>query len=131
MARLSVSPARRMRAIAKVRSSTMNPVTLGLVAGAFTSFASLPQIIRIIQRRSMNDISLVTLCMFALGVSLWLGYGIEIHAAPVILWNAMSLTLYITQIMLKLSFSGQFASLFAGLDRRATSGTMRPDPVLP
>ncbi|MGD0474619.1 MAG: SemiSWEET transporter [Candidatus Velthaea sp.] len=81
----------------------MNPVLLGLVAGAFTTTSSLPQILYILKTRSMKDISLVTLCMFASGVSLWLSYGIIIHALPVILWNSLSLTLYSVQIFLKLS----------------------------
>jgi MtN3 and saliva related transmembrane protein len=84
---------------------------LGLIAGAFTSFASLPQIIYVIKTRSMKDISLVTLSMFAFGVSLWLCYGIVIHAVPVILWNAMSLTLYLTQIGLKVTLSGYLRPL--------------------
>jgi MtN3 and saliva related transmembrane protein len=83
----------------------MNPVTLGLVAGAFTTFASLPQIIYIVRMRSMKDISLLTLCMFATGVTLWLVYGIMIRATPVVLWNALSLSLYAVQIGLKLTLS--------------------------
>jgi MtN3 and saliva related transmembrane protein len=84
----------------------MNPVILGLVAGAFTTTSSLPQIFYILKTRSMKDISLVTLCMFASGVSLWLCYGIVIHALPVILWNSLSLTLYSVQILLKLTLNG-------------------------
>jgi MtN3 and saliva related transmembrane protein len=91
----------------------MNPVFLGLIAGAFTTFASLPQIYYILKTRSMKDISLVTLSMFACGVSLWLCYGIIIHAAPVILWNLLSLCLYVTQILLKLTLAGGGASAFS------------------
>jgi MtN3 and saliva related transmembrane protein len=83
----------------------MNPVMLGLIAGAFTTFASLPQIIYILRTRSMKDISPVTLSMFAFGVSLWLLYGIDIRATPVIVWNALSLSLYLVQIGMKIVFS--------------------------
>lgn len=83
----------------------MNPVVFGLVAGAFTTFSSLPQILRVLKTRSMEDISLITLCMFASGVSLWLCYGIIIHALPVVLWNALSLSLYGVQIFLKISLT--------------------------
>ena len=51
----------------------------------------------------MKDISLATLGMFAFGVLLWLCYGISIHAAPVVVWNALSLALYLSQIGLKLA----------------------------
>jgi MtN3 and saliva related transmembrane protein len=83
----------------------MNPVTLGLIAGAFTTCSSLPQILRVVKTRSMNDISLLTLCMFAFGVSLWLCYGIIIHAVPVIVWNSLSLTTYCLQIALKVGLT--------------------------
>jgi MtN3 and saliva related transmembrane protein len=96
----------------------MDPVILGLVAGAFTTTSSLPQIFYILKTRSMKDISLVTLCMFAAGVSLWLSYGIRIHALPVIVWNSLSLTLYCVQILLKLTLSG-------------TKGPVKSKPALP
>jgi len=90
----------------------MSPVVLGLLAGAFTTFASLPQIAYVLKTRSMKDISLTTLGMFAFGVFLWLCYGIVIRAAPVILWNFLSLTLYLTQIVLKVSLSDAGLSVF-------------------
>jgi len=83
----------------------MSPVALGLIAGAFTTFASLPQIIYVLRARSMKDISIITLLMFAVGVALWLVYGIVIHAMPVIICNTLSLMLYLTQIGLKLSMT--------------------------
>ena len=93
----------------------MNPVTLGFVAGAFTTFASLPQIIYVLRTRSMKDISLLTLGMFAFGNSLWLTYGLVIGAAPIVIWNSLSLCLYLTQIGLKLGMSGSGPHLLAYL----------------
>lgn len=61
----------------------------------------------------MKDISLVTLCMFTVGVMLWLSYGIAIHAAPVIVWNSLSLCLYVAQIALKLTLSARGATILA------------------
>lgn len=95
----------------------MDPVTLGLVAGAFTTFASLPQIVYVVKTRSVKDISLTTLLMFAFGVTLWLAYGIEIHAFPVIIWNVLSLSLYLAQIGLKLGLSPQGLALLGQLRR--------------
>jgi MtN3 and saliva related transmembrane protein len=95
----------------------MDAAVLGLIAGAFTTLASLPQIIYVLRSRSMKDISLVTLSMFAFGVTLWLCYGIIIHAAPVILWNALSLCLYLAQIGLKLALSEHGSSTFPSLHR--------------
>jgi MtN3 and saliva related transmembrane protein len=109
----------------------MNPVVLGLVAGAFTSFASLPQIIYVIRTRSMKDISLTTLGMYVFGVALWLVYGISIHAVPVIMWNAISLSLYLVQITLKLAITGSFSAVLARVGRRDLATMMRAEAVLP
>jgi MtN3 and saliva related transmembrane protein len=83
----------------------MNATLLGLIAGAFTTFASLPQIVYALKARSMKDVSLVTLSMLAFGIFLWLCYGIVIHALPVIVWNLLSLTFYAAQIALKLALN--------------------------
>jgi MtN3 and saliva related transmembrane protein len=81
----------------------LNATLLGLIAGAFTTFASLPQIVYALRARSMKDVSLVTLSMLTFGVFLWLLYGIVIHALPVVVWNLLSLTFYAAQIVLKLA----------------------------
>jgi MtN3 and saliva related transmembrane protein len=104
-----------------MEAHVVNPVTIGLVAGAFTTFSSLPQIVSVLQKRSMKDISLASLCMCSFGIVLWLVYAIDIHAAPVIVWNLISLCLYLAQIILKLSMSPRNASLVvrAGLPQTA------------
>ena len=95
----------------------VDPVTLGLIAGAFTTFASLPQIVYVVKTRSVKDISLTTLLMFAFGVTLWLTYGIEIRAFPVIIWNVLSLGLYLAQIGLKLGLSPHGVALLSHVRR--------------
>ncbi len=96
----------------------MSAVSLGLLAGAFTTFASLPQIFYVLRMRSMKDVSLMTLCMYALGIGLWLWYGVRINAAPVIIWNFLSLCLYLAQIALKLALSDQGMSTLRRFRRR-------------
>jgi MtN3 and saliva related transmembrane protein len=83
----------------------MNTVLLGLIAGAFTTFAGLPQILHVLRTRKMDDVSLVTLCMFAVGVGLWIVYGMYIASTPVIVWNVLSLAMWLTQIALKVATS--------------------------
>jgi len=80
----------------------MSPEVIGLVAGAFTTFASIPQILQALRTRSMKDVSLLTLCMLAFGVTLWLYYGYAIRSRPVVVWNLVSLCLYLTQVGLKI-----------------------------
>jgi len=83
--------------------TSISPEVIGFIGGIFTTFSSLPQIVKILRTRSMNDVSLVSLCMLAIGIAIWLGYGIMMHAASVIIWNAISLSMSLTQIALKIT----------------------------
>ena len=102
--------------------TTISPEFVGFIAGVFTTFASLPQIMRVLRTRSMNDVSLISLCMLGVGISLWLGYGIMLHAASIIIWNAIGLGMYLTQITLK---------LLTAKASKSPSFTMRAANVVP
>lgn len=78
---------------------------VGYVAGLLTSLAYLPQVVRIARTRSANDISLPTFRLLAVGVSLWLVYGIGIGSWPVMAANAVGLALILAVIWLKLRYS--------------------------
>lgn len=75
---------------------------LGFVAAALTTFAFLPQVVRALATRSVRDLSLPMLASFALGVLLWLAYGILSAQPPVILANAVTLALVLVLLVLKL-----------------------------
>jgi MtN3 and saliva related transmembrane protein len=78
--------------------------TIGLVAGAMTTFAFLPQVIKTYQSRSAKDLSLSMFLIFCTGVLLWLVYGISINALPVIIANAVTLVLASMLLIFKLTF---------------------------
>ena len=78
---------------------------LGLIAGAFTTLAAVPQIVYSVRTGRIRDVSLITLLMFTLGVTLWLVYGVVLHALPVVLWNAISLVLYFVLIVMRVRAS--------------------------
>lgn len=81
----------------------MNTVSLlGLVAGAFTTIAFLPQVIKTWKSRSAKDLSLGMFTIFTLGVAMWLAYGILINDLPVILANIITLILASTLLFFKL-----------------------------
>ncbi|APZ41909.1 SemiSWEET transporter [Acidihalobacter ferrooxydans] len=83
----------------------MNPVfidSIGLAAGALTTVAFLPQVIKVWRTRSARDLSLGMYFTFTLGVALWLIYGILLHAWPIILANAVTLLLAGAILALKL-----------------------------
>lgn len=78
--------------------------TIGFAAAALTSLCWLPQAWRTIRTRDTKAISLWTQILFACGVALWLAYGVLIVSWPVIAANAMTLTLVLAIIAMKLRF---------------------------
>jgi MtN3 and saliva related transmembrane protein len=77
---------------------------LGLAAGALTTTAFLPQVIKTWKTRSAKDLSLGMFSLFCLGVLLWLVYGIAVNDVPVIAANMLTLMLASTLLFFKLRF---------------------------
>jgi MtN3 and saliva related transmembrane protein len=77
---------------------------LGLVAGACTTIAFLPQVIKTWKSRTAKDLSLGMFSFFCFGVLLWLIYGIMMHDLPVIIANLFTLVLASILLFFKLSF---------------------------
>ena len=73
---------------------------MGLVAAICTTTAFLPQLIRT-WRTGGHDLSYYMLAIFLLGVTLWLIYGIILHAAPIILANVFTSVQVLAIIVLK------------------------------
>jgi MtN3 and saliva related transmembrane protein len=83
----------------------MDTITIiGLVAGALTTIAFVPQLTKTWKSKSAEDISLGMFLMFCSGVLLWLVYGILIDAVPVILANTVTLILSGAILILKLKY---------------------------
>ena len=77
---------------------------VGLAAGLLTTFAFVPQVLKIWRTKSAKDISLRTYIAFSLGVAMWLVYGVLKQEPPIILWNAVTLVLAIAIVAMKLRF---------------------------
>ncbi|MGP8259417.1 MAG: SemiSWEET transporter [Acidobacteriaceae bacterium] len=77
---------------------------LGYAAALLTTAAYVPQLVRVLRLRSARDISLPTFLMFALGVFLWLLYGIYTGSKPIIACNSVTLVLAISIVVLKLHY---------------------------
>jgi len=73
---------------------------LGAVAGFCTTFAFVPQLIKI-QKQGGRDLSYGMLVFYLAGVLLWLAYGIFLHALSVILANTATSFLIVLAIFLK------------------------------
>ncbi len=77
---------------------------LGLIAGALTTLAFVPQVLKIWHSKQANDISLTTFAIFSGGVALWLIYGLRIGSWPIILANGVTLVLALFILLLKWHF---------------------------
>ncbi len=83
----------------------MNIVTsIGLVAGAITSLAAVPQVVRTYRTRHARDLSIWQPVLLVIGMLLWLIYGIFLRDLPLILANAFSILCYALLIFMKIYF---------------------------
>lgn len=82
----------------------MNPIHLGLVAGTLTSIAAIPQVVKTLRTRHARDISVWQPLLLAIGVALWMVYGILIEDIPLILANIVPLICNAILTGLKLTY---------------------------
>ena len=73
---------------------------LGSVAGFCTTFAFVPQVVKI-WRQGGRDLSYGMLTVYWVGVGLWFAYGLLLHARAVIVANLASIVLISFAIGLK------------------------------
>jgi len=73
---------------------------LGAVAGFCTTFAFVPQLVKI-YKQGGRDLSYGMLSLYLGGVLIWLAYGILIHAQAVALTNAATAILIAAATLLK------------------------------
>jgi len=66
---------------------------IGGLAGLFTTIAIIPQILKAVRTKQVDDISPGFLSILIIGLSLWVLYGILIQDFPIILTNGVSFLL--------------------------------------
>lgn len=69
----------------------MSPTTIGLAAGTLTSLAAIPQVVKTMRTGHVRDISIWQPLLLAIGVALWMIYGILINDLPLIIANIIPL----------------------------------------
>ena len=74
---------------------------IGYVAGAFTTIAFAPQLLKALSTKS-KDISFMMLLCSTLGMALWLLHGIQVKDSAIIAANSISLVLASSLLGLKL-----------------------------
>ena len=82
--------------------------TIGLLVGTLTTIAFVPQVVKIWKTiwktKHARDLSLGMFATFSSGVLLWLWYGIEIGATPIIVANAVTLGLSLMILVFKIKY---------------------------
>jgi MtN3 and saliva related transmembrane protein len=81
-----------------------NATLIGYFAGFLTTAAFVPQVLKTWKSKSASDLSLGMFSVFSLGVLCWLIYGILLAEFPMILWNAVTLILALSLLVMKLKF---------------------------
>jgi MtN3 and saliva related transmembrane protein len=69
---------------------------IGILAALLTTFGFIPQIIKMIRKKSVKDISIITLFQFSAGVLLWTIYGMYLGDLIIITANIIT---FITLVM--------------------------------
>lgn len=68
----------------------MNNTIIGYIAACLTTLSSIPQVLSIYLTGNVNGLSPAYFGMLLAGVLLWLLYGINLKAMPVIVANALT-----------------------------------------
>ncbi len=77
---------------------------IGLLAGALTSAAAIPQVVKSYRTRQLRDVSIWQPVLLNVGMTLWLVYGVSIHDLPLIAANSFSLFCYTLLIAMKIVY---------------------------
>ncbi len=78
---------------------------IGIAAGILTSISMLPQLIKILKEKDVENISPYMITILLSGVSLWVVYGVMLDEWPIILSNAFSVFVNVTLLICYFLFS--------------------------
>ena len=84
---------------------TLNIEFFGYFAAILTTLAFLPQLIKNLQTKKAEDVSLITLIMFLTGVLSWIIYGYKISSTPILIANIVTFILNLLILIFKITFS--------------------------
>ena len=66
---------------------------IGLIAAVCTTFAFIPQVMKVWKTKQTKDLSLRMYSIMFMGIILWLVYGIRIDSLSIIMANVVTATL--------------------------------------
>ena len=77
----------------------------GYFAAILTTTAFLPQLIKTLNTKKAEDVSLVTLIMFISGVGFWIIYGYAISSFPILMANVITFILNLFILFSKIYYA--------------------------
>jgi MtN3 and saliva related transmembrane protein len=78
---------------------------VGFTAGIFTSINIIPQIIKSIKTKEVEDISLWMFIVYDVGLFLWVSYGLMISSLPIILMDGLAFLSSILMTYIKIKYN--------------------------
>ena len=82
----------------------------GYFAAILTTVAFLPQLIKTLKTKKADDVSLITLIMFIIGVLSWIIYGYKLSSLPIMIANLITFVLNLLILISKIYFSKKLNS---------------------
>ncbi len=80
---------------------------VGIIAAVCTTSGFIPQIMRGVRTKRLDDVSPVMYVLLIIGLSLWLSYGIHIEDMIIIVANAAALAFSVFIISLRFKYMRQ------------------------
>ena len=69
----------------------MNTISIiGSIGATLTTVSQLPQLIKVVKSRHTKDLSLSTYTVLAIGVALWVVYGLALREPPIYIANIVT-----------------------------------------
>ncbi|AZB01595.1 hypothetical protein EG359_19165 [Chryseobacterium joostei] len=83
----------------------MNENLLGIIAGILTSVSMIPQLVKVIREKNVEEISLLMLLVLISGLSLWVWYGFMKDELPIIISNSFAVLVNICLLICYIIYS--------------------------
>ena len=77
---------------------------IGATAATLTTASFVPQVLHTLRTKDVSGISLSMYSAFTLGVALWLVYGLLLGAWPIVIANAITVSLATCILFMKLRY---------------------------
>lgn len=77
---------------------------IGIIAGIFTSSSLLPQLIKIIKEKKVEELSIGMFITLMIGILMWIYYGLLRKDMPIIVFNSFSVLLNISILFLRFKY---------------------------